>query len=229
MRRYVAPVRLPEGRSLLDLRHIGRTLVTGTTSFISSVCERFGPLRSRAAKTNPELALPQNTTAPMNAMAPSQNSRLLASAAKETVTLCDAACRRALRTLGGHREPTAVALAPDGEVLAAAACIGAIRVWDVCSGALTRTLRQTLSRGGRCGEVVPIERVSDGEVRSTDKAAVQAVFVRLAEKPVAAVPGQVPDADHIATARPDDLVIVSFAGHGHADEQWKAGRLQKCW
>jgi hypothetical protein len=84
---------------------------------------------------------------------------------------------------------------------------------------LQRALSAGLARSGRYGEVVPIALISDGDVRGADKAVLQAILGRLAGEPAPDVLRALPNADRIAPAGPNDLVILSFAGHGHADAQ----------
>jgi WD40 repeat protein len=67
-------------------------------------------------------------------------------------------------------------------------------------------------------EVVRIDLISPGKGPSlATKAKIRAVLERLAGQPLAADLGAVWGANALAPARPDDLVILSFSGHGHTD------------
>jgi WD40 repeat protein len=76
---------------------------------------------------------------------------------------------------------------------------------------LTRSLKGT----GEYDEVIPVALVSDEQQRHASKASMQAVFATLAGKShdhqkLAEIPG----AQRLQAATPDDIVIITFAGHG---------------
>jgi WD40 repeat protein len=79
--------------------------------------------------------------------------------------------------------------------------------------------RLVAGRGYR--EVVVVPLISDGDrTRNAGKARIRAVLAVLAGKPVdrSELAG-IPQAAALEAATPDDLVIVTFAGHGHAGER----------
>ena len=81
-------------------------------------------------------------------------------------------------------------------------------------------LSKRIAAEGAYGDVIPIALVSDGErLRDASKARIRAAIDVLAGKAAdrQALAG-VANASRLAPATPDDLVIVTFAGHGHAGE-----------
>lgn len=85
------------------------------------------------------------------------------------------------------------------------------------SGALQARLAAT----GAHAEVIAVPLLADGGTRTASKEAIRAVLGRLAGG-TAALPAGV-DAGRLQAATPDDLVVVSFAGHGLVDA---AGQFQ---
>lgn len=69
-----------------------------------------------------------------------------------------------------------------------------------------------LSGQGRYADVVPVPLVSDGGTDLATKARIRAVLEALAGRP--ADLSDVPNTDRIHPATPDDLVLISFSGHG---------------
>lgn len=76
-----------------------------------------------------------------------------------------------------------------------------------------------LKHSGRFAEVVPVVLVSDtGTEQLASKANLRTVIDLLAGHPVdPARRAAIPNVDHLRPADPDDLVLISFAGHGYAD------------
>src|SRR5262249_36984435 len=91
---------------------------------------------------------------------------------------------------------------------------------------IERTLMQGLAHAGEYDEVIAIPLISDyawrdGERVVTENRAVKrnilTVLELLAGKPVAPERTRdIPQADKIQPARPDDLVLISFSSHGYA-------------
>jgi WD40 repeat protein len=79
-----------------------------------------------------------------------------------------------------------------------------------------------LRKGGQFAEVVPLVLVSDEQTQHASKAALRAVLARLAGKSVSpadeAALQSVRGVELLRKAQPDDLVLLSFAGHGFADD-----------
>jgi WD40 repeat protein len=76
---------------------------------------------------------------------------------------------------------------------------------------LTRSLR----RIGEYEEVIPVALVSDERQRHASKASIRAVFAILAGKPHdQQALTEIPGAQRLRAATPDDVVIVTYAGHG---------------
>ena len=102
------------------------------------------------------------------------------------------------------------------------------RAWDLPFAAadarlVAEALGAALSRSGRY-EMVPVlltsERSADGSVAAATatKANLEVALNLLAGRPVdARERGQLPGGDRLHAATPEDLVIVSFSGHGYTD------------
>lgn len=79
-----------------------------------------------------------------------------------------------------------------------------------------------LRKSGQFADVVPLILVSDGDKRQASKAALRAALARLAGKPATAddeaALRNVAGVDQLRKAQPDDLVLISFAGHGFTDD-----------
>ncbi len=95
--------------------------------------------------------------------------------------------------------------------------------WDLSFAANdARAMRSAMSSGlersREFSAVTSIELVSDGGVRQADKARLSAVLKRLAGKPLtdeeASALRDVRGSEELRAAAPDDLVFLSFAGHG---------------
>ena len=88
--------------------------------------------------------------------------------------------------------------------------------------AVAQRVSADLRKSAQYAEVVPLVLASDGEKQQASKAALRAVLASLAGQPVspadeAALQG-VAGAELLRKAQPDDLVLISFAGHGFADD-----------
>lgn len=100
--------------------------------------------------------------AALTALAYSADGALLVTASRDgTVQLHDAATGRSLRVLAGRkaaqRHPTALAMRPDGHIIAAGYSGGAgVRLWDAGTGATVRKLK------GIAGDVTAIAYSADG-------------------------------------------------------------------
>lgn len=81
------------------------------------------------------------------------------------------------------------------------------------------SLSKRLRAQGQYTEVVPVALLADGaKDRNATKAKIRATLQVLAGKePARAALSDVPEAARLAAATPDDLVIVTFAGHGYVD------------
>ncbi|GAA5173821.1 hypothetical protein GCM10025771_01970 [Niveibacterium umoris] len=98
--------------------------------------------------------------------------------------------------------------------------------WDLGFAAndarvLAASIVAALDRRGTYAQVVPLTLTSDGATRQASKAALRAVIARLAgeslpREQVLAL-AQLPGADALRKAGPDDLLLLSFAGHGFTD------------
>jgi len=94
---------------------------------------------------------------------------------------------------------------------------------------IERVMRERLSRFGQYSEVISVTLLSDYRMRAgrralTDKRATKANFKAvldlLAGRDVSPETiKEIPGAARLKTARPEDIVIISFASHGYADEQ----------
>jgi WD40 repeat protein len=82
---------------------------------------------------------------------------------------------------------------------------------------MSEMLVARLRQQGRYDDVVPISLISDEASGATDAAPatkphLQAVLDKLAGR--ASAVGDIPNAERLRTATPDDLVLISFSGHG---------------
>lgn len=82
---------------------------------------------------------------------------------------------------------------------------------------IQRILGDRLHATGQFAEVVRVSLLSEGDRRHAGKKHVQAVLQRLAGQPASPVLAEVPGAQALRPATPDDVVLVTFAGHGAAD------------
>ena len=88
--------------------------------------------------------------------------------------------------------------------------------------AVSNRVSADLRRSAQYAEVVPLVLISDRQTQQASKAALRAVLARLAGQAAspaddAALQG-VAGAELLRKAQPDDLVLISFAGHGFADD-----------
>ncbi|MDD2722290.1 MAG: caspase family protein [Gallionella sp.] len=95
-------------------------------------------------------------------------------------------------------------------------------VWNLRFAANdARQMRSTLSdrfaRTGDYREVVAISLISDDTEFHADKELLHAVLDRLAGKPTDSSLERLAGAERLQAATPDDLVLISFSGHGYAD------------
>lgn len=82
---------------------------------------------------------------------------------------------------------------------------------------IQRIVGDRLAATRQFGEVVRVNLLADGDQRHAGKAQIQEVLQRLAGKPASALLADVPGAEGLQPATPDDVLLVSFAGHGAAD------------
>lgn len=88
--------------------------------------------------------------------------------------------------------------------------------------AVSNRVSADLRKSAQYAEVVPLVLASDGQTQQASKAALRAVLARLAGTPgnpadEAALQG-VAGAERLRKAQPDDLVLISSADHGFADD-----------
>lgn len=132
------------------------------------------------------------------------------SAAKQHVTLFDAATGREVAILEGHSEPiTAIAAAPSGEKLTTASVDGTARTWNVASREVLATYR------GHVGAVSSLALSNDGRTLITGGVDGTAKVWDTAPQPEVPWPWQhgyptsvafSPDGTRFATARQDGLI-----------------------
>jgi len=82
---------------------------------------------------------------------------------------------------------------------------------------MRKSLSDKILKTGAYQNVVPLSLISDENEHHADKAMFHAVLDRLAGKPASPLLKNLPDADHLQPATPDDLILITFAGHGYAD------------
>lgn len=71
---------------------------------------------------------------------------------------------------------------------------------------------------GRYDEIIPLPLISDEHSSNARKEIVRAVLAKLAGRPAeSAALANVPGSSSLDAATPDDLVIITFSGHGFAD------------
>lgn len=86
----------------------------------------------------PPLTLSSQTT---NALAVSPDGQMFVSASRDRIQVWDLQTARPVRSLLGHKNwITALALSPNGTILASASLDGTIKLWDLVAGALLGTL-----------------------------------------------------------------------------------------
>lgn len=79
-------------------------------------------------------------------------------------------------------------------------------------------LSDRLKATGLYSEVIALPLVSDGMVSHASKAQLRAVLMSLSGRvPDATVLAGIPNVDRLAAATPDDLVLITFSGHGYSD------------
>jgi hypothetical protein len=85
-----------------------------------------------------------------------------------------------------------------------------------------QSVSERLAKSSRYKEVIAITLVSDSKDQQASKAALHAVLDRLAGKPLdtaaSALLQSIQGADKLQTVSPDDLFLLSFSGHGFADD-----------
>ena len=82
---------------------------------------------------------------------------------------------------------------------------------------MRKTLSVKLKKGGAFEQVLPLSLISDEDERHADKALLHAILDRLAGKPASPLLKELPGAVELQPATPDDLLMLTFAGHGYAD------------
>ena len=83
--------------------------------------------------------------------------------------------------------------------------------------AMIDTLKDRLKGTHSYQQIVPIALISNEQQHHAGKAHLQAVLDRLAGKSISNILKAVPRASQLQPATPDDLVIITFSGHGYAD------------
>ncbi len=87
---------------------------------------------------------------------------------------------------------------------------------------VSRTVSEKLAKSTQHQEVVAITLISDGVNKQASKAAMKAILDRMSGKPLdaaaTALLQTIKGADKLQIATPDDLVLLSFSGHGFADD-----------
>lgn len=81
------------------------------------------------------------------------------------------------------------------------------------------SLANRLKNTGKYEEIISIALVSDETEHRASKAMMHAVIDRLAGKPASPTLKGVFGTGDLLPATPDDLVVLTFSGHGHADAQ----------
>jgi hypothetical protein len=85
-----------------------------------------------------------------------------------------------------------------------------------------QSVSERLAKLSQYQDVIAITLVSDNKDRQASKAALHAVLDRLAGKPLnaaaTALLQTIQGADKLQTVTPDDLFLLSFSGHGFADD-----------
>lgn len=82
---------------------------------------------------------------------------------------------------------------------------------------MRRALVGGLAKTGIYKEIVSLSLISDQDEHHADKALLHTILDRLAGKPVSISLDEIPGAGRLQPATPDDLVLLSFSGHGYAD------------
>ncbi|UPU34662.1 caspase family protein [Geomonas paludis] len=82
---------------------------------------------------------------------------------------------------------------------------------------MRQVLSETLRKTAAYEHIVPLTLISDQDEHHADKALLHAVLDRLAGKPASPLLEMLPGAEQLRPATPDDLVVLSFSGHGYAD------------
>jgi hypothetical protein len=97
--------------------------------------------------------------------------------------------------------------------------------WNLAAAAndarLTQQILETnMRRSGRYREVLAVPLVSDGSVNHASKRHLEVVLARLSGRDGdPTVLAQLPGAERLSAATPDDVVVVTFAGHGFTHER----------
>ncbi len=196
------------------------------------------PPRARTPGLSEEARLPRLTfqtghAAQIVALAFSPDGTLaLSGSADKTARLWHLETGTELLQLSGHKHPVrSVAFSPDGR-LVLTGCDYMIQLWGADSGKrrqhfqsrlTVKSLGTALQATGRY-EVVPVlltsEANSDGKPITTTatKDNLRALFQLLSGREVPAErQARLPQAERLRQATPDDLVLLSFSGHGYTD------------
>lgn len=94
--------------------------------------------------------------------------------------------------------------------------------WDLRFAAndarlMRRTLSGKLGKTGAFRRIVPLSLISDEGEHHASKALLRAVLERLAGKSASPLLYDLPGAEQLQPATPDDLILLTFSGHGYAD------------
>lgn len=94
--------------------------------------------------------------------------------------------------------------------------------WDLRFAAndarlMRQSLNAKLQKTGAYQNIVPLSLISDDDEHRASKALFHAVLDRLSGKPASAQLKDLKDAEQLQPATPDDLVLITFSGHGYAD------------
>ena len=95
--------------------------------------------------------------------------------------------------------------------------------WDLRFAAndarlMRKAVGAKLQKTGAYQQVVSLSLISDGDEHRADKALLHAILDRLAGRSASPLLRNLPGAEQLRLATPDDLVLITFSGHGYADE-----------
>jgi uncharacterized caspase-like protein len=82
---------------------------------------------------------------------------------------------------------------------------------------MRKSLSTKLEKTGAYQNIVPLSLISDGDEHHADKALLHAILDRLSGKPASPLLKYLQGAEQLQPATPDDLVMITFSGHGYAD------------